>query len=57
MNIEIDVAPDKWRAFKIMAIRDNKTVAVLTAEVIEDAIYDDEMKRREKMDTRKEGEQ
>jgi len=41
MNIEIEIAPAIWRDFRVMAIKQNKTVATLTAEVVEDAVKAD----------------
>ncbi len=41
MNIEIEIDPKIWREFRVMAIKQNKTVATLTAEVVEDAVKAD----------------
>jgi len=41
MNIEIEIDPKIWREFRVMSIKQNKTVATLTAEVVEDAVKAD----------------
>ena len=41
MNIEIEIDPKIWREFRVMSIKQNKTVATLTAEVVEDAVRAD----------------